>query len=253
VSTVSSDPVRGALQGACPRLLTGIAKTVIEAALEAELVAHLDHTRSDIGWRCHRGNSRNGSRRKTVRTTLGAVEIDAPRDRWGTFEPVTVGKWRREGAGIDRVLLPLAAKGTPPDVARSLLSLVYPSDVSEGTLWRIAATVRERLSGWHEKDLGSGIETVGVHLSALRGARGQVLGLPFATVVGSAGADLFGPARVELLSLHAVPPDRSGEPWGEVLEDLRRRGLVGVRAVVGDGSESMRRAVSGVWADAAFS
>jgi transposase-like protein len=253
VSTVSPDPVRGALQGTCPHLLTGIAKTVIEAALEAELVVHLDDTRSDTVWRNHRGNSRNGSRRKTVRTTLGAIEIDAPRDRWGTFEPVTVGKWRREGAGIDRVLLPLAAKGTPPEVVHSLLSMVYPSHMSDGTLWCIVGTVRDRLRAWHEQELGSGVETIGLHLSALRGARGQVVGLPFATVVGSATGDLQGSAHLQLLSLHAVPPDRYGAPWGAVLEDLRRRGVTDVRTVLGDGSQALRDAVSGVWADAEVS
>ena len=236
-----------------PHLLTGIAKTVIEAALEAELVMHLDHSRSDTLWRSYRSNSRNGSRRKTVRTTIGAVEIDAPRDRWGTFEPVTVGKWRREGAGIDRVLLPLAAKGTPPDVAHGLLSLVYPSHIPDGTLWRIAGNVRDRLSGWHEKELGSGIETLRLHTSVLRGVRGQVVGVPVATVVGSADAGPRGSACAELLSVHAVPPYRFHEPWREVLEDLRRRGVTGVRMVVGDGSESLRHAVASVWADAAVS
>ena len=38
----------------------------------------------------HSGNSRNGARSKTVITDVGPVEIDVPRDRAGTFEPVIV-------------------------------------------------------------------------------------------------------------------------------------------------------------------
>ncbi|MBB6415165.1 transposase-like protein [Streptomyces sp. AK010] len=33
------------------------------------------------------GNSRNGTRSKTVLTDIGPVEIDVPRDREGSFEP----------------------------------------------------------------------------------------------------------------------------------------------------------------------
>ena len=33
------------------------------------------------------GNSRNGTRTKTVLTDIGPVDLDVPRDRDGTFEP----------------------------------------------------------------------------------------------------------------------------------------------------------------------
>ena len=46
-------------------LLTDLARTVIEAALEAELAEHLTSGTP--------GNSRNGSRPKVVRTVLGPV------------------------------------------------------------------------------------------------------------------------------------------------------------------------------------
>src|SRR5688572_2323000 len=133
-----------------PSLLTGLAKTVIEAALEAELIEHLGDSTYDDARFSRRSNSRNGNRPKTVRTVVGPIEIDAPRDRWGTFEPMTVGKWQREVVGIDRLLLLLAAKGAPHDRIVALLSQVYPSHARQGTLGRIAATARARLAGWHE-------------------------------------------------------------------------------------------------------
>ena len=47
------------------------------------------------------GNSRNGTRSKQVTTEVGAVEIDVPRDRDGSFEPKTVRKnQRRLDAGV---------------------------------------------------------------------------------------------------------------------------------------------------------
>src|SRR5688572_21313320 len=56
-------------------------KAVIERALGAELGAHLADPEGG------RGNHRNGRTGKTVLTDEGAVRIDVPRDRAGTFEP----------------------------------------------------------------------------------------------------------------------------------------------------------------------
>jgi|SRR4051794_32028942 len=72
-------------------LLTGLTKQVLETALEAELAEHLGYDKHDPAGR-NRGNSRNGTRSKTVVTAVGPVEIDVPRDRDGTFEPVIVRK-----------------------------------------------------------------------------------------------------------------------------------------------------------------
>ena len=70
-------------------LLTGLTKTVLETALEAELSEHLGYEKHDPAGR-NGGNSRNGTRTKTVLTEVGPVEIEVPRDRDGTFEPVIV-------------------------------------------------------------------------------------------------------------------------------------------------------------------
>src|SRR5689334_24462233 len=56
-------------------LLTGLTKSVLEAALEAEISEHLGYDKHDAAGRTD-GNARNGSRTKTVITAVGPVEID---------------------------------------------------------------------------------------------------------------------------------------------------------------------------------
>src|SRR5438445_12716226 len=65
-------------------LLTGLTKTVLETALEAEMEDHLGYAKHAPEGR-DRGNSRNGIRSKTVLTEVGEVEIEVPRDREGAF------------------------------------------------------------------------------------------------------------------------------------------------------------------------
>ena len=89
-------------------LLSGLTKTVLETALEAELTEHLghEHGESPLG-----SNMRNGTRSKTVLTEIGPVQIEVPRDRDGSFEPVIVPKRKRRLDGIDEIVLSLTARG----------------------------------------------------------------------------------------------------------------------------------------------
>ena len=74
------------------RLLTGLTKQVLETALEVEMGEHLGDDRGD---RSASGNVRNGSSSKTVRTDIGDVRINVPRDRAGGFTPTVVPKHAR--------------------------------------------------------------------------------------------------------------------------------------------------------------
>src|SRR4051794_29083174 len=72
-------------------LLTGLVRQVLQTGREVELAHHLGYEPYDPAGRGS-GNSRNGSTPKTVTTEIGEVELRVPRDRNGTFEPVTVPK-----------------------------------------------------------------------------------------------------------------------------------------------------------------
>src|SRR5215510_10116562 len=54
-------------------LLSGLTKTVLETALEAEMTEHVGYEPHDRAGH-HSGNSRNGTRTKTVVTDIGPVE-----------------------------------------------------------------------------------------------------------------------------------------------------------------------------------
>ena len=68
-------------------LLAQLTKRLVESALEGEIADHLGYDRHDAAGR-DGGNSRNGHRAKTVLTEVGPVQIDVPRDRDATFEPL---------------------------------------------------------------------------------------------------------------------------------------------------------------------
>lgn len=67
-------------------LLTELTKQVLETALQVEIAEHLGYEHSDPSGH-GRGNSRNGMSAKTVRTDVGDMRLEVPRDRAGTFAP----------------------------------------------------------------------------------------------------------------------------------------------------------------------
>src|SRR5216684_1336480 len=73
-------------------LLTALVRRVLQTGLEVEMTDH-------VGYEPHAVEGR-GSYPKTVTTEIGKVDLRVPRDRNGTFEPVTVRKGARRLDGL---------------------------------------------------------------------------------------------------------------------------------------------------------
>ncbi|MFZ1911429.1 MAG: transposase, partial [Propionicimonas sp.] len=129
-------------------LLKHLTKTVIESALEEELVDHLGYDKHDPVGR-NGGNSRNGYRSKTVVTdTSGEVTIDVPRDRDGSFEPRIVAKRQRRLSDLDTLVISLYSKGlTTGEISAHLLE-VYGANVSKDTVSRITDKIVDDMTSW---------------------------------------------------------------------------------------------------------
>src|SRR3954469_22848796 len=126
-------------------LLKALTKTVIETALDEEMSEHLGYDKHDPAGRNH-GNSRNGTRPKTVLTdAAGHVQLDVPRDRDSTFEPQIVRKRQRRLSDVDEVVLSLYAKGLTTGEISAHFAEVYGASVSKETVSRITDRVIEEM------------------------------------------------------------------------------------------------------------
>jgi transposase-like protein len=86
-------------------------KITVEASLNAGMDGHIGYEKhSPDGY--NTGNSRNGYNRKTLKGEHGVIEIETPRDRNGSFEPVFVAKNQTRLTKFDDQILLLYAKGT---------------------------------------------------------------------------------------------------------------------------------------------
>src|SRR5215813_10953489 len=88
-------------------VLAQLTKRLLEAALDGEITDHLGYGKHDPAGR-DGGNSRNGSRAKTVLTDVGPVQISVPRDRDASFEPKIVAKRQKRLTGVDGLVISLS-------------------------------------------------------------------------------------------------------------------------------------------------
>jgi putative transposase len=222
-------------------LLTDLTKTVLETALEVEMEDHLGYAKHAPEGR-DRGNSRNGSRSKTVLTKVGEVEVAVPRDREGSFEPQIVKKRQRRLPGVDELVISLAAKGLTTGEIAAHFADVYGAEVSRDTISRITDRVLEEMAAWQSRPLDSVYPVVFIDAIVVKIRDGQVANRPVYTVVG-VSVD----GKRDVLGLWIGDGGEGAKYWHQVLSELRNRGLADVCIIVCDGLRGLVESVSDVW------
>src|SRR5690349_16225392 len=97
-----------------------------------------------------------GNNARSVLTEIGPVEIDVPRDRDGSFEPVIVRKRQRRLDGIDELVLSLTARGLTTGEIAAHFDEVYGAAISKDTISRITDKVIEEMTEWCQRPLDRG-------------------------------------------------------------------------------------------------
>jgi putative transposase len=225
-------------------LLTGLTKTVLETALEAELDEHLGYEKHQIEGR-DGGNSRNGTRPKTVLTEIGPVQIEVPRDRDGSFDPQLVRKRQRRLSGIDEIVLSLSARGLTTGEIAAHFAEVYGAKVSKDTISKITDKVLEEMTEWAQRPLDAVYPVIFIDAIHVKVRDGQVTNRPFYVVIG-VSVD----GHRDILGVWAGDGAEGAKYWLAVLTELKNRGVADVCIAVCDGLKGLPEAITTVWPQA---
>ena len=222
-------------------LLTGLTKTVLETALEAEMSEHLGYDKHDPAGR-NRGNSRNGTRTKKVLTEIGPVEVEVPRDRDGSFEPVIVRKRQRRLDGIDAIVLSLTARGLTTGEVAAHFEEVYGAKVSKDTISRITDKVVEEMTEWQNRPLDKVYPVLFIDAIMVKVRDGQVANRPIYVAIG-----VTVNGERDILGLWAGDGGEGAKFWLSVLTEVKNRGVSDVCLVVCDGLKGLPESVTTTW------
>jgi putative transposase len=221
-------------------LLSSLTKTVLETALEAEMVEHLGHEHGEMPLG---SNVRNGTRTKTVLTEIGPVEIEVPRDREGTFDPAIVKKRQRRLNGIDEIVLSLTARGLTTGEVAAHFEEVYGAKVSKDTISRITEKVVGEMAEWSTRPLDAIYPVIFVDALVVKVREGQVRNTPFYVVMG---VTVHG--ERDILGIWAGGEGGEGARfWLQVFSELKNRGVADVLIAVCDGLKGLPEAITTTW------
>ena len=225
-------------------LLGRLTKLVLEGALEGEMVDHLGYEARDPAGR-NGGNSRNGSRAKTVLTELGPVEVAVPRDRESSFEPKIVRKRQRRLTGVEDLVISLSAKGLTTGEVQAHLAEVYGAEVSRATISTITDKVLEGMSEWQNRPLDAVYPVLFIDCIHVKIRDGRVANRPIYVVLG-----VTVDGERDILGLWAGDGGEGAKYWLHVLTEIKNRGTRDVCIVVCDGLTGLPDAIGAVWPQA---
>lgn len=125
-------------------------KRGIEKLLEGELDAHLDY---DKHQKSKSTNLRNGYTKKKLKSVLGETEIQVPRDRNSSFNPLIVKKRESTTEGIENIIISLYAKGMSNSDIEEQIRELYDFNISTSTISRITDKITEDVVAWRNRPL----------------------------------------------------------------------------------------------------
>lgn len=224
-------------------LLAQLTKIVLESSLEGEMDAHLGYGKHERAGR-DGGNSRNGTRAKTVLTEAGPVEVAVPRDRDCSFEPKIVRKRQRRLGGIDGIVLSLSAKGLTTGEVSAHLAEVYGASVSKDTISTITDRVLEGMAEWQSRPLDAVYPVIFIDCLHVKIRDGQVANRPIYVALG---VTVTGERDILGLWAGEHGDGEGAKYWLRVLTELKNRGVADVLMVVCDGLKGLPDAVTAVW------
>lgn len=216
-------------------ILTPLIKQLTEAALKAELEAHLEQDEAP--------NRKNGSTRKTVKSSSGSFELETPRDRSGTFEPQLVKKHQTHLTDeIERKVLSLFALGNSyRDIAGHIADL-YGLSLSSATISAVTDKLLPQLEQWRNRPLQSHYPFLwldAIHYKVKED--GRYIQKAVYTVLG-----LTLEGKKEILGLY-LSESEGANFWLSVITDLQNRGVEDVLIAAVDGLKGFPEAINAVF------
>ncbi len=218
-------------------LLKQLGKRLIERMLEGELSEHLGYSKHAPEGR-NGGNSRNGYRRKQLKSEQGTVTLAVPRDREGSYEPLLVPNGSQRLAGLDEKVIGLYARGLSTRDIQAQLQEFYGVELSPSLISNITDSVREEVTAWQNRPLEAVYPIV--YLDALVSKVRDNGHVRNKALYVALGVTLDG--QKEVLGLW-VAQTEGAKFWLQVLTELKNRGVQDILIACVDGLKGFPEAL----------
>ena len=215
--------------------------SLFEAMLNGEMENHLGYGNNDRGDK-ETTNRRNGYTHKTLKTSIGEVPIDVPRDRDGSFEPQVVPKRQTDVSSIEGKVLSMYARGMSQRDISATIDDIYGFKLSPEQISNITDSVLGELEEWQNRPLKAFypfvfVDCIYVSMRTDHGVSDQA-------VYVMLGYDLKG--EKDVLGLW-MGETESKHRWMQIFDEIKARGIQDIGFISMDGVSGLEDGAKAVF------
>jgi putative transposase len=212
-------------------------KQFLESALSAEMEEHLTEQERN------KGNRKNGTSKKIIKSSDGSFELETPRDRESTFEPEVVKK--RETILADNLeskIIGLYGLGTSLRDISSHIKEMYDTEISATTLSSITDRIIPQIKEWQQRPLDEVYCIVWMDAMHYKVRdNGKVENRAVYNILG-----ITTEGKKELLGMY-ISQNEGANFWLSVLTDLQNRGVKDMLIACIDNLKGFAEAINSIY------
>lgn len=226
--------------GDIENLLGQLVKEMSEEILKGEMSHHLGYQKHERSESC---NARNGTSKKTLKTSAGAVSIEVPRDREASFEPQLIKKRETLGESVEEKIIALYARGmTTRDINDYLLD-IYKVEVSADLISEVTDQILPKIKEWQTRQLDRCYPIVffdGIHFNIRKEGRVMKVCVYVCLAINTDG-------QKEVLGFWVSDGAEGAKYWLTVCNELKNRGVEDILIACMDGLKGLPDAIRTVF------
>lgn len=213
-----------------------LVERVVQEVLESEITRFLqaepyERTQERRGYR-------NGYKPRLLKTRVGTIELLVPKDRDGQFQTELFARYQRSEKALLLAIMQMYLEGVSTRKVRAITEELCGLEISKSQVSALSQQLDEEVQRWRERPLERSYPYLVVDARYEKARRGgQVVSQGVLLAVG-----ISQEGYREILGVW-VADSENETSWSEVLAELSRRGLQGVRYVVSDDHQGLRRAL----------
>ncbi|NCQ11956.1 MAG: IS256 family transposase [Bacteroidetes bacterium] len=216
--------------------LKEVVRTALQKFLDNEMSEHLSavpYERSE-----ERSGYRNGSYGRILKTRVGRIELEVPRDRDGTFQTAIFERYQRCEKALLLALMEMTIQGVSTRKVRKITEELCGTTFSASMVSSLCSELDAELESWRNRPLEG--EWPYLFVDAVYHKvryNKKVVSMAVAVVTG---VNLEG--RRSVLGIEVFHSE-NGADYSLLFRDLQKRGLKGVQLVISDDHKGMRQAI----------
>lgn len=210
---------------------------IIKSMLEAEMDEHLGNNKYKHEEH-KQDNYRNGYSKKKVKSNMGEVELEIPRDRKSEFEPVVVPKHSRDISRLETQIIELYGMGNTTRQISEFVENLYGFGVSAEMVSNITDKIIPEMEEWKSRRLEEVYPFVYIDAIHFNVKTNGVIGKNAAYVVLGISKN----GIKEVLGIY-IGESESSKFWLSVLNDIKNRGVKDILVLSSDGLTGIQESI----------